>query len=213
MKDKLLPQWMIDLTIVLYRFMCAGFGKKVPKPYFGNFCGPFWAVFFTYLVPILTPFVMLAIVVRLLFGKGRGEAMGNVVVLSGSQVVATKTRASISGALMLGLLAIPIVLFWAIAWMVLAWVGAIALVIVLLVALILLSDAGKLDFFGNFFNDIRNFWDGLPRIVRWPLIGIFLTAFSPVILAFAIVIGLVMGIAFLYENYCPLVRESSLASP
>jgi len=212
-KDFLLPQWMINITIVLYRFMCRGFGKEIHKPYYGNFCGPFWAVFFTYLVPVLTPFVILAVVVRLLFGKGRGERMGNAVVSSGSQIVATKTRSSITGVIIVALLAIPTVLFWAIAWKILMGIGivlaVIVVLIILIVACVVLNDSGKFDFLKDFSYNIQTFWDNLPEWVHWTLAGILLVALSPAILACGIVIGVCYAAYLLYENGCPLIQESS----
>lgn len=209
MKEKMLPQWLVNMIIVLYRFMCSGFGKKVPKPYYGNFCGPFWAVFFTYLVPILTPFVIAAVVVRILFGKGRGEAVGSVVVSSGSWAVATKTRSAVNGLILLVLIIIPIVLFWENAWRVLAAMGAFLGIGALFFALLWLTNTGRLDFFASFCGKVENFWDGLPKPARWGLIGIGVVITSPAILALALIVGLIYGIGFVYENYCPLVRESS----
>lgn len=205
MKDKLLPQFLINVTIVLYRFMCRGFGKEVPKPYYGNFCGLFWAVFFTYIIPVLTPFILVATVIRLLFGKQRGEKIGNAIVASGSQIVATKTRSSITGVIIVALLAIPIVLFWAIAWPILSVIGLVIVIFALLVALATLG----YSVFDSFFNKVEDFWNSLPKLVRWTLIGILLVASSPAILAFALVIGACYGAYLLYKNGCPLVQESS----
>lgn len=216
MKKKLFPQRLTDITIALYRFMCRGFGKKVPKPYYGNFCGPFWTVFFTYFVPVLTLFVLMAVVARFLLGQRRGEIMGSKVVSSSSWMVATKTRAAMGSAMLWGLAAIPIVLFWSIAWPVLAGVGAVIGLLLLLVAIIMalnwLDDRGNLDFLANFSDKISGFWNALPKPVRWTIIGILAVAFSPVILAFAVVIGLIYGAYFFYENACPIVRESYSSS-
>lgn len=171
MKERMLPQSLVNITVALYRFMAKGFGKDVPKPYRGNFCGVFWAVFFTYVVPILAPFVLLAVAVRLIFGKRRGEKLGNKVISFPPNMVATKTRATATGIVIIGLLAIPAVLFWAIAWKILAGIGvvfiALALYIGLLIAMRAASDRWKLqDFLYNLADNIEEFWDRLPKAMR-----------------------------------------------
>lgn len=125
-------------------------------------------------------------------------------------MVATKLRSGLIGLILLGSLTVPIVLYWAIAWKVLWVVGIILGVGVLYIALLgiltWLDHEWKLDRFGD---KVIRCWDHVPKQIRWMLIGIVLGASSPVILALALIAGLLYGITFVYKNYCPLVRESS----
>jgi len=206
MKERLLPQWFIDVVISLYRFTAAGFGQKVPKPYWGNFCGPFCFVFFTYAVPVLAPFVLLAVGIRLLFGKSRGEKMGHVAISAAGQLVATKMRVSALGFVVAGAIVALSVLYWEIAWhfwVVIGFVVGLAIIVYGAVfALTVLEQRGTLE---SFDAKITKFWHHLPKALRWGLIGICAIVVSPMILIWLVIFGFTLA----YNKYCPLVRESS----
>lgn len=71
-----IPQFFVNFIGTLYRSIAWAFGKDLPRPLGSrNFCPYFWAVFFTFLVPIGLLPVLIGWTLRLALGKGRGGAI------------------------------------------------------------------------------------------------------------------------------------------
>ncbi len=205
------PNLVVGVTSMLYRFVMGAFGKSFPHPLRTNFCVPFWTTLFG--VTVFLPFVLLGWLLRLLFGKD--------YCLKVISAVFVHQRSGRKDDTDIGPLVFFVLLLSSTVFLILGFVldvewfrvfGIFAVVFVIAVVVVAIAGAtfwlilniSEAQLFSVSFGELANF---ISKIGRRPsLRKVLMMLYRFILIPVALIVGLVVVLHAIYKRYCPLVE-------